>query len=158
MTPNPGKTPEQRFWGKVDAPDDPDKCWLWSAATNGVGYGRLYIGPKKWVLAHRFAYEILVGPIPEGMTLDHVKARGCTNTLCVNPAHLEPVSLKTNILRGISMCALHARKNHCPQGHPYNEENTQIYNGTRYCRTCIREHNKVDHHKNRQTIKKARRE
>ena len=90
-------------------------------------------------LAHRFAYELLVGPIPEGLTLDHVKARGCTSTLCVNPAHLEPVTNEVNILRGIGFPALNAGKSTCPKGHPYSEGNTYLWHGSRYCRICQRD-------------------
>ena len=85
-------------------------------------------------MAHRFSYELHVGPIPTGLTLDHL----CRNTLCVNPAHLEPVTMRENILRGYSPSANGARATHCPHGHPYNERNTGITktNGARFCRTC----------------------
>jgi hypothetical protein len=142
------KTPEQRFWEKVGPHTDPDACWLWQGATitvHGLRYGRFGIGPAnhhKTVLAHRFSYELLVGPIPEGLTLDHVKARGCTNTLCVNPGHLEPVTNKVNILRGVGMSALNSQKAACLRGHPFDAENTYIgvgvYGSRRQCRACGR--------------------
>ncbi len=74
---------------------DPVGCWLWPRSTNGDGYGKLYVG-KKLILAHRYAFELLVGPIPEGMTLDHL----CRNRLCVRPSHLEPVTIAENLRRG----------------------------------------------------------
>lgn len=93
------------------------------------------------MLAHRFAYELLVGPIPTGLTLDHL----CRRPACVNPSHLEPVSLRDNILRGEGPVALGARVTHCPQGHPYDLFNTYIDpSGTRRCRTCHREQRRQD--------------
>ena len=106
---------EQRFWNKVGDHSDPSKCWLWLAGTIKSGklrYGQINID-NKCVLAHRFAYELFVGTIPKGMTIDHVKARGCSSTLCVNPAHLEVVTLKVNTLRGNGWGALNARKTYC---------------------------------------------
>lgn len=78
-------TYEQRFWAKVLKTDS---CWLWQGRKNDNGYGLMLVDGKN-VRAHRFAYELLVGPIPEGLDLDHVRARGCTNRHCVNPAHLD---------------------------------------------------------------------
>jgi len=138
-----GKTIEQRFWEKVGPHDDPTKCWLWTAHSVGRGklrYGRFWDGDKR-VLAHRFSYEMHHRVIiPEGMTIDHVKARGCTSTLCVNPHHLEVVTNKVNILRGGSFAALEAKVTHCPQGHPYTKENTRLSSDAkRHCRACNRE-------------------
>jgi hypothetical protein len=91
-----GRTrPEQRFWRHVVR--DPDtECWEWTAARKNGGYGSFAIG-KGNVYAHRFAYEMLVGPIPEGLELDHL----CRNRGCVNPDHLEPVTRQVNVLRGL---------------------------------------------------------
>lgn len=82
---------ERRFWSKVDASGD---CWLWTGAPH-LGYGRFSRGRSGATYAHRVAYELLVGPIPDGLTLDHL----CWNTLCVNPDHLEPVTRAENTRR-----------------------------------------------------------
>ena len=145
------KTVEQRFWEKVGDHSDSSVCWLWAGGfTRGshgkATYGTFYDGTKT-VYAHRFAYELLVGPIPEGTTLDHVKAKGCTSTLCVNPSHLESVSVRENILRGDSFAALEARQVCCLRGHIFNEANTYMYQGQRCCRACNRESHYARYHR-----------
>lgn len=137
-------TPAQleRFWSRVDR-SDPSGCWLWTRATNNKGYGsvNLYHHP---VGAHRVAYELLVGPIPEGLVLDHVVARGCTSRACVNPAHLEPVTNSENLRRTVFFNRANGRKTHCPEGHPYTPENTYRQgNGARECRECRRERSRA---------------
>jgi len=123
---------EGRFWAKVDR-KGPDDCWIWRASLMD-GYGRLKINGRH-VRASRFAYELLVGPIPEGLEPDHL----CRNRACVNPAHIEPVTHQINDLRGVGVGALNARKAHCPQGHPYDLLNTYISpSGGRFCRVCQR--------------------
>ncbi len=97
-------------------------------------YGQLGVDGTK-VQAHRFAYELLVGPIPDGLEIDHL----CRVTACVNPAHLEPVTGQVNTLRGDTPAAKNAAKTHCPQGHVYSVKNTGVGNGRRRCRTCGRE-------------------
>lgn len=109
------------------------ECIIWTAYVNETGYGKFRADGKS-VRAHRYAYELEVGPIPVGLVLDHL----CRNTRCVNPAHLEPVTLRENFRRGIRP---HSNKTHCPRGHEYTEENT--YRGRaggnkRECRTCNR--------------------
>jgi len=133
------KTVEQRFWEKVGPHTDPNVCWLWLASTCAKGsYGQFRVGAKM-LLVHRLSYEMHYHvTIPKGMTIDHVKARGCTSTLCVNPHHLEVVTQKVNVLRGDTIVAKNASKTYCPQGHPYNKENTYVYFGERQCRICVR--------------------
>lgn len=126
----PKHTPAiERFWAKVAVAES---CWLWLGGRTEKGYGTFWDGTRK-TLAHRFAYELLVGPIPEGLTIDHVKARGCVHRHCVNPAHLEPVTRGENVMRGETVSAIHARKTHCPNGHPYDVIDSA---GARRCRRC----------------------
>ena len=126
-----------RFWRKVDKTDS---CWNWIGAKGARGYGSVGIvmlgGHRP---AHRVAFELLRGPIPDGLVLDHL----CRNRACVNPEHLEIVTSRENSLRGDCAASRNAAKTHCPQGHEYTPENTQYYakERTRYCRTCIRSRN-----------------
>lgn len=127
----------RRFWGFVDKGEE-NKCWEWtSVKTNGYGRFR-YQG--KMVRAHRYIYEQLIGAIPSGKTLDHL----CRNPSCVNPKHLEPVSIKINTLRGNSPPAKNARKTHCKWGHEFSGKNLYIppSGNSRYCRTCLRNRKK----------------
>lgn len=142
----PRKTVEQRFWEKVDRQGNGD-CWPWLGCLGTGGYAMFWNGERN-MHAHRFAYELLVGPIPEGLVLDHL----CRVRHCVNPAHLEPVTHAENIRRGEGWAGQHARKTHCPQGHPYDEENT-IYrvrksrwgrSTARECRICRRRRKQED--------------
>lgn len=132
---NKGVPLVERFWEKVDLHLD-DRCWEWLGAKNPSGHGRIVIGNRKQAPAHRVAYEFCVGPIPEGAHLDHL----CGNPSCVNPKHLEPVSLWENLRRAPNTPAvINAAKTHCPQGHPYDEANTCHSNGRRSCRACARQ-------------------
>jgi len=116
---------------------------LWTGAIDKDGYGHTaetVNGVIRQLKAHRAVYELLVGPIPTGMTLDHVKANGCTSRACVNPAHLEPTTVRENIIRGIgpaTAAARNAAKTHCPRGHPYDARNTRLdRQGRRHCKAC----------------------
>lgn len=114
----------------------PSGCWLWTAGRNGNGYGYYRPGEgKSHVRVHRFAYEQLVGPIPEGLHLHH----RCGNRTCVNPAHLQPVTPGEHLMLGDTFQRRNTEKVCCPQGHPYNEINTGRTRGRRWCRTCKRE-------------------
>lgn len=98
-------------------------CWHWTGPTDR-GYGKISVNARR-VKAHRFIYEREVGPIPDGLTLDHL----CRNTACVNPAHLEPVTNSENVRRqGAAL-----RKDVCPRGHALDHVRP---NGYRYCTTC----------------------
>lgn len=133
--PNPHGTPAERLWRHVDK-NGPLGCWLWTGSINGHnGYGGLKMRDGTVILVHRLSYELLVGPIPKGLEIDHL----CRVRNCVNPAHLEPVTKTENWRRGISIFAINARKTHCKSGHEFTTENTYIMaDGGRSCRICMR--------------------
>lgn len=106
-------------------------CWVWTAAQMSRGYGAIRVAGKV-LLAHRVSYELYVGPIPEGLTIDHL----CRNPSCVNPAHLEAVTQGENVRRGKSPIAANARKTHCKRGHEFTPENTYVETHGRKCRAC----------------------
>lgn len=117
--------------------DEETGCWVWQLSTNGRGYGRLWIGSRvdgtrRHVNAHRFAYELMVGPVPDGLHLDHL----CRNRSCINPDHLEPVTQRENVLRGDAPAAHQARQVECKAGHPLSGDNLYVNKGKRYCREC----------------------
>lgn len=122
-----------RFWSKVDKSSG---HWFWLGGKDKDGYGKMKINGRT-VRPHRFAYELLVGPIPDGLELDHL----CRVHACVWPEHLEPVTSQENVLRSpVAPAAVNAQKTHCPQGHPYDLFNTYLIpnGGGRACRTCRR--------------------
>ena len=121
---------EELFWAKVDKTES---CWNWTATTRN-GYGRFNNGGSL-VEAHRYAYQLLVGPIAEGRDLDHL----CRNRACVNPSHLEPVSRQTNVLRGEGLAASYAMRATCKNGHPLEGDNVYVNpKGARICKACRR--------------------
>lgn len=108
-------------------------CWLWLAGTNSRGYGDFYCGPDLGMQkAHRVSYEIHTGPIPDGMTIDHL----CRNKICVNPDHLEAVTSSENTRRSDNPAMQNARKTHCKAGHELSGYNLMIVQGWRQCRAC----------------------
>lgn len=154
----------ERFWAKTRIAADCDcrlcskssdlavKCIVWTAARKGQGYGSFWDG-NRTLRAHRFSYELAVGPIPEGLQLDHL----CRVRLCVNPAHLEAVTQEENQRRGLLgvLSGITRRQRpkapprrtgpatHCQQGHELTPDNTYRQppskshpSGRRRCRTC----------------------
>lgn len=127
---HPPRTLAETVWSRIVR--DASGCWLWTGGRSQEGYGTL-----SGRLAHRVVYELLVEPIPDGLVLDHVYARGCRHRHCVNPSHLEIVTLAENVRRG----SIARRSDHCPRGHLFDAENTHLRpdTGWRSCRACNRE-------------------
>lgn len=128
----------QRFLQKVEKM--PSGCWLWRGARTSAnshgrgGYGRMFIDGRE-ELAHRVAYETYRGPIPPGLTIDHL----CKRPACCNPQHLAVVTVRENILRGNSIFAKNARKHQCVRGHRYTPATTGKQKRGRFCRICRRQ-------------------
>lgn len=130
-----------RFWAGLASPRTDAGCWLWISTPGTRGYGQMR--SAFGYTPHRFAYEIFIGPLPNGMTIEHrchtedaACAGGvtCPHRRCCNPTHLEPVSAEENTRRGRRW---QLRKTHCPQGHKYDEANTYVdRHGHRHCRRC----------------------
>jgi hypothetical protein len=123
---------QERFWAKVWKPDD-FPCWLW-IGTRSIGgrYGAIKVGGRMRP-AHRISWEMVNGPIPAGLELDHL----CRITACVRPDHLEPVTHAENMRRGDGWAGVNARKIECERHHI---SLVQIASG-RICRECRREAN-----------------
>lgn len=123
-----------RFWATVDQGEG---CWLRPTRSLGHdGYGAVSIGGKHYK-AHRVAWTLVNGPIPEGMVLDHL----CRNRGCVRPDHLEVVTGVENVLRGVGWGAQNATKTECVNGHPLSGDNLRVQrNGGRICVECERQH------------------
>lgn len=126
----PANTPLDAI--KFVSPEPNTGCWVWTGSADPRGYGHVMI-KRKCNMAHRVVYELLVGPIPEGLQLDHL----CHNPWCVNPEHLEPVTPTQNNLRGLTnVCAVNSRKTHCKRGHELTGYNLKLVKKGRMCRTC----------------------
>ena len=114
---------------------DEHDCWVWRASRKASGYGRFW-WRGRLVRAHIFAYQLYKGAIPESLELDHL----CRNKACVNPVHLEAVSHKVNVLRGVGITAQRAKQTHCLKGHVLLGINVRIkptrYGVQRVCRMC----------------------
>lgn len=133
--------PKWQAYVRANVMLDERGCWRWGQAllSNGYGYAKGEVG-KARRLAHRLSYEAFVGAIPEGLQIDHL----CRVRDCVNPAHLEPVTCRINVLRGEGITARNAAVTHCPKGHAYTVENTKKErNGSRKCRQCVAAYQKV---------------
>jgi len=137
---------EQRFWNHISLPEDIEECWLWKTkSSNRYPTFRDDSGTK--VRVHRYAYELIEGPITKGLEPDHL----CRNILCVNPLHLELVTHRTNVLRGNSPMGINSRKTHCIHGHQFNKANTYVSldgksRTCRICRTATKNRWKQRHH------------
>lgn len=122
----------KRWSSKVEKSDS--GCWAWIGATTRNGYGQVYL-KYEHILAHRLTWVAHhKRDVPEGLTLDHL----CRNRACVNPAHLEPVPFRTNLLRGVSPVAVNARATHCKHGHELSPDNLveRYLPEKRACKTC----------------------
>ena len=145
---------EERFWNRVDKGAGPDACWPWTGGTTAKGHGIAKCPPERLgggagTTAHRIAYMLLVGPIPDGMHLDHL----CRNPPCCNPAHLEPVTPAENQRRGLKG----ELRTHCVNGHAYLPDNLiveQVRGGAtaRRCKRCRREQEAARRVRDRQPV------
>lgn len=136
-----------RFWAKVRI-HPVTGCWEWTGGNSGsttAPYGRIRVGSRKdgtrrKTPAHRYAYERLIGPIPDDLPLDHFRFAGpgspCVGPACVWPAHTRPATHHENVLRSTGPAARNLSKKCCPQGHAYDRVDGLGY---RYCRKCVNE-------------------
>ena len=132
-------SPEDRFWAQVDqvgpVPEhrpELGRCWVWTGLLSRYGYGQIAVNQRS-IHAHTWGYGRFIGPVPDGRELDHL----CRNRACVRFDHLEPVTHRENVLRGVAPSAVHARQTCCSAGHPFTHDNTyRTRVGHRRCKTC----------------------
>lgn len=132
---NAGEYAIEQFLSRVAMPASYEQCWTWTGKpTQGTGYGRFRMEGRT-LKAHVAAYELAIGPVPEGLELDHL----CRVRLCVNPLHLEAVTSRENACRAVAVRRRHVPANHCVNGHEMTPENTRYEaTGKRRCCECSR--------------------
>lgn len=140
---------QDRVFDKIDWPSSDEACWDWTGAKFHYGHGRIGVqvdGKTRSFQVHRLTYAWEYGDQP--LPLDHL----CANTSCVNPRHLQPVTVRTNTLRGEGPTAVNAQRTHCVNGHPLYGDNLYMDRGRRRCRECGRQrHRKWDANQERKT-------
>jgi hypothetical protein len=122
----------ERFWSRVEKLPGDDACWLFRGHLDKDGYGKLSVDGRTRY-AHIIAYELEVGPVPVGLTLDHL----CRTRACARPSHLEPVTRGANVLRGVGITARNKRALACVRGHVFTATNTRRRGRKRICLACI---------------------
>lgn len=143
---------EAVFWSRVT--EQPSGCWAWLGTIERGGYGMFRLSGVS-VRAHRYAYELLIADIPDGLVIDHL----CRNRACVNPWHMDPVTNEVNVMRGRSFAVQNAEATHCPEGHAYAGENlTVTARGWRQCRSCRNAASRAYYRANADRLRAASRE
>jgi hypothetical protein len=144
----------ERLWAKIDKGGpipahrpELGPCWLWTGRSLARGHGQITEN-RRHHMVHRVVYELLIGPIPAGMTIDHICHNGsgwtagesCIHRRCANPAHMELATKGENVLHGQTPAAINAAKTHCARNHAFDAANTRrTKEGKRVCRTCERD-------------------